>query len=221
MPPTENDGKDQSVVFHFFNVVAIVLALYLLAYDSSVVDVEGRATESLLIQNPKESAIFVEDANEVKHHCSIGEDHTTLLRQFAHLISGKNGTSRPIWNAVSQILMAAGYVVMAIAVPGSLYIGSILVGICYGARFAVTVPIASKLFGLKYYGLLYNILILNLPLVLSSSLALLLVICMMRRLLLALMAFETLVLDHIVIDLCSSQWPLLASLDFPWICCLL
>lgn len=65
---------------------------------------------------------------------------------------------------MSQILMAAGYVVMAIAFPGSLYIGSILVGICYGVRLAVTVPVASELFGLKYYGLLYNILILNLPL---------------------------------------------------------
>ncbi|XP_077246248.1 protein NUCLEAR FUSION DEFECTIVE 4-like [Tasmannia lanceolata] len=38
------------------------------------------------------------------------------------------------------------------------------VGICYGVRLAVTVPIASQLFGLKYYGLIYNILILNLPL---------------------------------------------------------
>lgn len=60
--------------------------------------------------------------------------------------------------------MAAGFVLMAIAFDGSLYIGSIIVGICYGVRLAVTVPIASELFGLKYFGLLYNILILNLPL---------------------------------------------------------
>lgn len=53
---------------------------------------------------------------------------------------------------------------MAMAMPGSLYIGSIVVGICYGVRLAVTVPTASELFGLKYYGLIYNILILNLPL---------------------------------------------------------
>jgi MFS family permease len=60
--------------------------------------------------------------------------------------------------------MAFGYVVMALALPGSLYLGSILVGICYGVRLTITVPVASELFGLKYYGLLYNILILNLPL---------------------------------------------------------
>lgn len=60
--------------------------------------------------------------------------------------------------------MAVGYMLMALAVPGCLYIGSIVVGICYGVRLAITVPTASELFGLKYYGLIYNILVLNLPL---------------------------------------------------------
>ncbi|XP_020115317.1 protein NUCLEAR FUSION DEFECTIVE 4-like isoform X2 [Ananas comosus] len=76
----------------------------------------------------------------------------------------KNAIPRPLWNAASQILMAVGYVVMALALPGSLYIGSVIVGVCYGFRLAITVPAASELFGLKYYGLIYNILILNLPL---------------------------------------------------------
>ncbi|KAK3129590.1 hypothetical protein QOZ80_6BG0482080 [Eleusine coracana subsp. coracana] len=71
---------------------------------------------------------------------------------------------RPFWNAASQIVMAVGYVVMALGMPGSLFIGSVVVGACYGVRLAVTVPTASELFGLKYYGLIYNILILNLPL---------------------------------------------------------
>ncbi|TYJ44428.1 hypothetical protein E1A91_A03G224200v1 [Gossypium mustelinum] len=75
----------------------------------------------------------------------------------------KAGTPRPLWNAASQILMAVGFLVMALAMPGCLYIGSIIVGACYGVRLAVSVPVASELFGLKYYGLLYNVLILNLP----------------------------------------------------------
>ncbi|KAK9007524.1 hypothetical protein V6N11_074444 [Hibiscus sabdariffa] len=90
---------------------------------------------------------------------------------FGRIISGsvseyflkRAGTPRPVWNAASQILMVVGFVLMALAMPGCLYISSIIVGICYGVRLAVTVPIASELFGLKYYGLLYNILILNLP----------------------------------------------------------
>ncbi|KAE8668318.1 hypothetical protein F3Y22_tig00112343pilonHSYRG00133 [Hibiscus syriacus] len=90
---------------------------------------------------------------------------------FGRIISGsvseyflkRAGTPRHVWNAASQILMAVGFLLMALAMPGSLYIGSIVVGICYGVRLAVSVPIASELFGLKYFGLLYNILILNLP----------------------------------------------------------
>lgn len=76
----------------------------------------------------------------------------------------KSGSPRPLWNAASQMVMSAGFIVMALALPGSLYIGSVLVGLCYGVRLAITVPTASELFGLKYYGLVYNVLILNLPL---------------------------------------------------------
>ncbi|KAG5531250.1 hypothetical protein RHGRI_026008 [Rhododendron griersonianum] len=80
---------------------------------------------------------------------------------FVSLITG---TPRPLWTAASQIVMAVGYVIMAMALPGSLYVGSILVGVCYGVRYAIMIPTASELFGLKYFGLIYNILILNLPL---------------------------------------------------------
>ncbi|KAI3923921.1 hypothetical protein MKW98_012710 [Papaver atlanticum] len=97
---------------------------------------------------------------------------TSIFGFFGRIGSGtiseyflKNAaTPRPLWNAASQIPMCLGYVVLAIALPGSLYVGSILVGICYGVRLAITVPVASELFGLKYFGLIYNILILNLPL---------------------------------------------------------
>ncbi|KAK7264180.1 hypothetical protein RJT34_31785 [Clitoria ternatea] len=97
---------------------------------------------------------------------------TSIWGFFGRIISGsvselsikKAATPRPLWMAASQLLMAVGYILMAMAMPGSLYIGSIVVGICYGVRLAITVPTASELFGLKYYGLIYNILILNLPL---------------------------------------------------------
>lgn len=103
---------------------------------------------------------------------SIFVSLTSIWGFFGRILSGsiseyfikKAATPRPIWNAASQILVAVGYILMAMAMPGSLYIGSIVVGICYGVRLAVTVPTASELFGLKYYGLIYNILILNLPL---------------------------------------------------------
>uniref|UniRef100_A0A1J3DI62 Putative transporter mch1 n=1 Tax=Noccaea caerulescens TaxID=107243 RepID=A0A1J3DI62_NOCCA len=97
---------------------------------------------------------------------------TSIWGFFGRILSGtlsehflkKAGTPRPLWNAASQILMAVGFILMALAVPNSLYIGSMVVGVCYGVRLAITVPTASELFGLKYYGLIYNILVLNLPL---------------------------------------------------------
>ncbi|XP_023532459.1 protein NUCLEAR FUSION DEFECTIVE 4-like [Cucurbita pepo subsp. pepo] len=96
---------------------------------------------------------------------------TSIWGFFGRILAGtisehflkKSGTPRPLWNAASQILMTIGYILMAMAMPGSLYIGSMVVGICYGVRLSITVPTASELFGLKYYGLIYNILILNLP----------------------------------------------------------
>ncbi|KAJ6826349.1 protein NUCLEAR FUSION DEFECTIVE 4-like [Iris pallida] len=103
---------------------------------------------------------------------SIFVSMTSIWGFFGRIGSGtlseyflkKSAIPRPLWNAASQILMAVGYVVMALALPGSLFLGSIIVGICYGVRLAVTVPTASELFGLKSYGLIYNVLILNLPL---------------------------------------------------------
>lgn len=96
----------------------------------------------------------------------------SIMGFFGRIISGtvseyyiqEAAIPRPLFNAASQILLALGYVIMAIAIPGSMYIGSVVVGLCYGVRLAITVPTASELFGLKYYGLIYNILILNLPL---------------------------------------------------------
>ncbi|XP_063935569.1 protein NUCLEAR FUSION DEFECTIVE 4 [Daucus carota subsp. sativus] len=103
---------------------------------------------------------------------SIFVSLTSIWGFFGRIISGmasehcirKYSTPRPFWNAASQILMVTGYICMALAFPGSLYMGSIVVGICYGVRLAVTVPVASELFGLKHFGLMYNVLILNLPL---------------------------------------------------------
>nr|GLL19152.1 protein NUCLEAR FUSION DEFECTIVE 4-like [Ipomoea trifida] len=103
---------------------------------------------------------------------SIFVSLTSIWGFFGRIISGmasehyikKLAMPRPIWNAVTKFLMIIGYAVMAVGFSCSLYVGSILVGMCYGVQLAVTIPIASDLFGLKSYGLLYNILIVNLPL---------------------------------------------------------
>ncbi|KAL8158813.1 hypothetical protein V2J09_000350 [Rumex salicifolius] len=95
----------------------------------------------------------------------------SIMGFFGRILSGtgseyfiKNkGTPRPVFNGGSQVLMAVGFIVMAVGMPGSLYIGSCIIGFSYGVRLAVSVPVASELFGLKCFGLIYNILVLNLP----------------------------------------------------------
>jgi MFS family permease len=74
------------------------------------------------------------------------------------------GIPRPALLALSQLVMVGGYAFLAVGIEGSLFVGSIVVGICYGVRLAVSVPTVSELFGLKIFGLMYNVLILNLPL---------------------------------------------------------
>ncbi|KAJ6671519.1 MAJOR FACILITATOR SUPERFAMILY PROTEIN [Salix viminalis] len=254
-PPaaTVEEEKEESKYFNLFNVVAVIVAVYLLAYSfipnpshvlSSVfsvillvllasplavpvyafinswnlnrfknhADVERQIQEPLLREEKTQEEIQEKPAEEaapaVVERTQAAEEEkavvvvkrrpglavmnnmgqiglalgyadvslfvsmTSIWGFFGRIISGtvsehyikKAGTPRPLWNAASQILMAAGYILMAVALPGSLYIGSIVVGVCYGVRVAVSVPTASELFGLKYFGLIYNILILNLPL---------------------------------------------------------
>ncbi|CAM6013873.1 unnamed protein product [Sphagnum balticum] len=70
---------------------------------------------------------------------------------------------RPILMAVAQAGMALGHVLLAIGCPGSLYIGSLLVGFGYGSHWSVVPATASELFGLKNFGILYNVLCVSNP----------------------------------------------------------
>ncbi|CAB4287811.1 unnamed protein product [Prunus armeniaca] len=257
---TPSEQKQEAEFFHAFDVIAIAVAVYLLAFDITGThghvlslafviglavllamplgvplytlfytpsgtepschndDIEHQIKEPLLakiggtIEKPPE----IQNSNEGinlrdvvgKRQPLIGEDHTIIEMMglalgyhdvsifvsltsiwgfFGRIVSGlaseyyiglilntkhffltrvdrKCGTPRPLWNAAAEVLMALGFIAMASALPGSFYIGSILVGMGYGVLLTITVPVSSELFGLKYYGLLYNILILNLPL---------------------------------------------------------
>jgi MFS family permease len=55
-----------------------------------------------------------------------------------------------------QGLMCIGHLVMASAATGSLYVGSIIMGVCYGAQWSLMPATTSELFGLRRFGTLYN-----------------------------------------------------------------
>lgn len=65
--------------------------------------------------------------------------------------------------AVAQLIMAVGHLFFAMGWPGAMYIGTLLIGLGYGAHWAIVPAAASELFGLKKFGALYNFLTLANP----------------------------------------------------------
>ncbi|KZV49313.1 hypothetical protein F511_39094 [Dorcoceras hygrometricum] len=70
---------------------------------------------------------------------------------------------RPAAMAVAQLIMAIGHFSFAMGRAGAMYIGTLLVGLGYGAHWAIVPATASELFGLKKFGALYNFLTLANP----------------------------------------------------------
>jgi hypothetical protein len=81
----------------------------------------------------------------------------------SEVIAREHALPRPILLATAQAVMAIGHASLAVGIPGALYAGSLLVGMGYGAHWAVAPATASELFGLKSFGLLYNFLSMAMP----------------------------------------------------------
>ncbi|XP_075501128.1 protein NUCLEAR FUSION DEFECTIVE 4-like isoform X1 [Primulina tabacum] len=70
---------------------------------------------------------------------------------------------RPVAMAIAQLIMAMGHFSFAMGWAGAMYVGTLLVGLGYGAHWAIVPATASELFGLKKFGALYNFLTLANP----------------------------------------------------------
>jgi len=66
------------------------------------------------------------------------------------------GWARPVLMAITLAGMAAGHFLMAFGFPGILYVGSILVGICYGSQWSLMPTIAADLYGVRHMGTIIN-----------------------------------------------------------------
>lgn len=82
---------------------------------------------------------------------------------FSELIVRDYAYPRPVAMAVAQFIMAIGHIFFAMGWPGAMYIGTLLIGLGYGAHWAIVPAAASELFGLKKFGALYNFLTLANP----------------------------------------------------------
>ncbi|KAJ1270667.1 hypothetical protein BS78_06G069300 [Paspalum vaginatum] len=77
---------------------------------------------------------------------------------FSEIIVREHTYPRHIALAAAQILMAAGHFLFAMAWPGTMYIATFLVGLGYGAHWAIVPAAVSELFGVKHFGAMYNFL---------------------------------------------------------------
>ncbi|CAM6040907.1 unnamed protein product [Sphagnum compactum] len=114
-----------------------------------VIDNLGQISQSLGYANPH---IFVSMISIWNFLGRLGGGYVS------EIIAREYVLPRPILMAAAQAGMALGHVLLAIACPGSLYIGSLLVGLGYGSHWSVVPATASELFGLKNFGILYNVL---------------------------------------------------------------
>ncbi|MED6174740.1 hypothetical protein PIB30_071923 [Stylosanthes scabra] len=81
---------------------------------------------------------------------------------------------RPAALAVFQVIMTFGHLFIGMGWPGSMYFSTLLIGLGYGAHWAIVPATASELFGLRNFGALYNFITLSNPmgtLVFSSLIA--------------------------------------------------
>ncbi|KMZ64221.1 Nodulin-like / Major Facilitator Superfamily protein [Zostera marina] len=83
-----------------------------------------------------------------------------LGRFFAGSLSdyflNTRGYARPIFISTTLAAMSIGHLIIASAFPGALYVGSVVVGICFGSQCSLMPTITSELFGLTHLGTIFN-----------------------------------------------------------------
>ncbi|XVF09172.1 hypothetical protein REPUB_Repub07fG0068700 [Reevesia pubescens] len=66
------------------------------------------------------------------------------------------GWARPLFMVLTLATMSVGHAVISSGLPGALYAGSILVGVCYGSQWSLMPTIASEIFGVRHMGTIFN-----------------------------------------------------------------
>nr|XP_010917688.1 protein NUCLEAR FUSION DEFECTIVE 4 [Elaeis guineensis] len=66
------------------------------------------------------------------------------------------GYARPIFMAITLATMSIGHAIISSGLPGALYVGSVLVGVCYGSQWSLMPTITSEIFGLRHFGTIFN-----------------------------------------------------------------
>lgn len=68
----------------------------------------------------------------------------------------RRGWPRPLFMVFTLAVMTGGHVIIASGFPGNLYVGSLLVGICYGSQWSLMPTISKEIFGVVHMGTIFN-----------------------------------------------------------------
>ncbi|XP_043703599.1 protein NUCLEAR FUSION DEFECTIVE 4-like [Telopea speciosissima] len=120
----------------------------------TVIDNLGQMSQSLGYEN---THVFVSMISIWNFLGRIGGGY------FSEIIVRDYAYPRPVAMAVAQGIMAVGHFFFAMGWPGVMYVGTLLIGLGYGAHWAIVPATASELFGLKKFAALYNFLTLANP----------------------------------------------------------
>ncbi|XP_015882179.3 protein NUCLEAR FUSION DEFECTIVE 4 [Ziziphus jujuba] len=128
----------------------LVFSLLLAAGSGlTIIDNLGQITESL---GYSDSSIYVSMISIWNFLGRVGGGY------FSEIIVRDYAYPRPVALAAFQFIMAFGLLYYAISWPGQIYVVTVLLGLGYGAHWAILPAAASELFGLKSFGALYNFL---------------------------------------------------------------
>ncbi|KDP29178.1 hypothetical protein JCGZ_16567 [Jatropha curcas] len=64
---------------------------------------------------------------------------------------------RPVILTLTILFSCVGHILIALGVPNSLYLSSIILGFCLGAQLPLVSAIISEMFGLKHFSTLYSV----------------------------------------------------------------
>ncbi|KAH9618067.1 hypothetical protein KSS87_020392 [Heliosperma pusillum] len=119
----------------------------------------------------------VNNLSQIGYSQGNGNDTTMLLSLFSfcffvgrlgggavpeYFVSSK-AIPRTIWMSFSQVVMLVSFLLYASNLNGTHYIATGLIGVCYGVQFTTMIPVASELFGLKSFGVIFNFMMLGNP----------------------------------------------------------
>ncbi|CBI15294.3 unnamed protein product, partial [Vitis vinifera] len=68
----------------------------------------------------------------------------------------RRGWARPLLMVITLATMTIGHVIIASGFAGNLYVGSVIVGVCYGSQWSLMPTITSELFGVGHMGTIFN-----------------------------------------------------------------